>query len=232
MENDVRYALDSLHATDRMKRNAKAHIRKKTFDYGRNLTQLRQYQAHLAGCLAALALMVTCAGLWFTPLSTIGLDVNPSLELRVNLLDRAISLKGLNDDGREVAENLDVVGMTYEDAMTRILISDEMAPYLNQGKMISIAIVGGGTDAHAEEMLGKVVCRAYALADQETVYYCQADSATVRAAHEAGLSVAGYLAWQQLKAQNPNATPQDVLSMEVWEIRELTGFTELNPPCE
>lgn len=215
-----------------MKRQAKAHIRKKTFNYGRNLPQLRQHRARMARCLMAMALTFTGAALWFTPLSSIGLDINPSLELQVNALDRVILLKGVNADGRAVAQTLDVSGMPYDEAMTRILVSDGLAPYLKQGKLISITMVGGGTEAHAEKMLNKVVCRTYALADDDTVYYCQADAATVRAARKAGLPVARYLAWQQLKAQNPDVTMADVLSLDIGEIRELTGFTELENPCD
>lgn len=232
MENKLKDTLDTLHATEQLKRRAKARIRTKTFDYGRNLPQLRQHQRRLAGSLAALALMVTGTGLWFTPLSSIGLDINPSLELQVNALDRVIRLKGINEDGREVASHLNVAGMPYDEAMTRILISDELAPHLEQGKLISIAMVGGGSHAHAEQMLSKVVCRTYALADDETVYYCHADSATVRAARREGLSVARYLAWQQLKEQNPDATAEDALSLDIGIIRELTGFAELENPCD
>lgn len=231
MENKIKDTLDTLHAAEPLKRRAKARIRKKTFDYGHNLPQLRQYQRRLAGGLAALALMVAGTGLWFTPLSSIDLDINPSLELQVNALDRVIRLRGINEDGRVFASRQNVSGMPYDEAMTRILVSDEMAPYLAQGKMISIAMVGGGSRTHAEQMLSKVVCRTYALADDDTVYYCQADAATVRAARKEGLSVARYLAWQQLKLCNPDAVVEDVLSLDIGMIRELTGFTELENPC-
>lgn len=231
MENNIKAALDTIQTTQSMKRKAKAHIRRKTFDYGRNLPQLHQHHRRLVSSFAALALILSGAGLWFTPLSAIGLDINPSLELQVNALDRVICLKGINEDGRAVAEKLKLAGMPYDKAMTRILISDEMAPYLEQGKLISIAMVGGGSHAHAEQMLNKVVCRTYALADEDTVYYCQVDAATVRAAREAGLSVARYLAWQQLKQSHPEAAAEEVLALDTRVIRDLAGFTELENPC-
>ena len=64
------------------------------------------------------------------------------------------------------------------------------------------------------------------------VYCCQTDAATVRAAQEAGLSVARYLAWQQLKQLDPAASPEDALALEISEVRELAGFRNANFPCQ
>lgn len=96
----------------------------------------------------------------------------------------------------------------------------------------AIAMVGGGTEAHAEQMLGKMVCRAFVIAGDDMVYCCQTDAATVRAAQEAGLSVARYLAWQQLKQLDPAASPEDALALEISEVRELAGFRNANFPCQ
>lgn len=67
LENKTREALGPLHADQALKRKAIANIRGKTFDYGRNLYQLRRHRQRLAGSLAALALVIGGTGLWFTP---------------------------------------------------------------------------------------------------------------------------------------------------------------------
>ena len=66
----------------------------------------------------------------------------------------------------------------------------------------------------------------------DMVYCCQTDAATVRAAQEAGLSVAWYLAWQQLKQLDPAASPEDALALEISEVRALAGFRNANFPCQ
>ena len=129
-------------------------------------------------------LVLSGTGIWFLPATSIGLDINPSLDLTVNALDRVIALKGKNEDGLEVAKHLDVSGMPYDEAMQRILISEELSSYLENGSMISISVVGGGSDVHAEKILSKVVCRAYAIAEDENVFYCQTDKETLEAARE------------------------------------------------
>ena len=52
------------------------------------------------------------------------------------------------------------------------------------------------------------------------------------AAQEAGLSVARYLAWQQLKQLDPAASPEDALALKISEVRELAGFRNANFPCQ
>ena len=41
--------------------------------------------------------------LYFTPIAEISIDINPSIELRVNRFDQVISVDGLNGDGQALA---------------------------------------------------------------------------------------------------------------------------------
>ena len=231
MNEKIRNTFDSVQASERLKRAARTHIRRKTFDYGRQVFQYRQHRRRIATCLLSLVLILSGTGIWFLPATSIGLDINPSLELTVNSLDRVIALKGNNADGIEVAKNLDVSGMPYDEAMQRILISEELAPYLENGSMISISVIGGGSDVHAEEMLSKVVCRAYALAEDENVFYCQTDKETLSAARESGLCIPRYLAWQHLLEENPDVTAEVVSRMPKDEIRALAQLEIIENPC-
>lgn len=230
MERKIQEALDSVEASEYLKRKVKAHVRQKTLDYGRDVLRVRHRRQRMAGCLACLTLIVACLGIWNLPVTTIGLDVNPSVELQVNGLDRVIKMKGRNEDGTNLAEKFDVAGMAYDEAMQRILISDEMAPYLEDGSTFVITVSGSEND-HTQQMLNKVVCRAYALAEDENVFCIKADSATARAASRVGLSVARYQAWQQLLLEDPQLPPEAALELTVAQIRELIDCESLDNPC-
>ena len=231
MEDKLHTTFDSLHASEHLKRATQAHIRRKTFDYGRQIYQLRRHRSRMAACMLSLVLVLSGLGIWFLPATSIGLDINPSLDLTVNALDRVIALKGKNEDGLEVAKHLDVSGMPYDEAMQRILISEELSSYLENGSMISISVVGGGSDVHAEKILSKVVCRAYAIAEDENVFYCQTDKETLEAARESGLCIPRYLAWQHLLEKNPDVTAEEVSRMLKDEIRALAQLEIIENPC-
>lgn len=231
MDNQIKEAFDSIQAPERLKRTTKAALRKKTFDYGRNVLRLRQHRQRLAGMLASLVLVLTGSGLWFWPSASISVDINPSVELKVNALDRVIALEGRNSDGAAVVKDLDVVGMAYDDAMQRLLLSEGLEPYLTDGSQITITVAGGGTDAHAEQMLSRVLCRAYNIANKENVLYCQVDWETVKAAREVNLCIPRYLAWQNLLKTNPAITPEDVREIPKDRIRALAQTVIIEDPC-
>lgn len=230
MDNQLKTALDTIQTPERLKRKTKAALRKKTFDYGRNVLQRRRYRSRLAGVLLSAVLVFTTGGIWFFPTTSISVDINPSIELKVNTLDRVISLKGRNSDGIALAEGIDVSGMTYDDAMQRILLSSGLEPYLEKGSAITITVAGSDQD-HGEEMLSRVLCRAYNIANQETICYYQVDWDTVRAAREAALCIPRYLAWQQLKQTDPGITPEDVRQLPKEEIQSLAQMKILENPC-
>lgn len=231
MDNRMQETFDAIQTPERLKRKTKAVLRKKTFDYGRNSLQLRTRRRHLAAGLLSLALILTGAGIWFFPTTSIAVDINPSIELKVNALDRVISLKGRNSDGIAVAEEIDVSGMTYDDAMQRILLSRSLEPYLEQGNTITITVACGGSEAHGEEMLSKVLCRAYNIAEEENVRYYQVDWETVRAAQNAGLCIPRYLAWQHLLLEDPSITAEDVRELPKEKVHELARVKILENPC-
>ena len=230
MENKVHDAFDAIHASEQLKRRAKAQIRTATFDYGRDTFRRNQARYRLSGLLAALVLCITGTGLWYLPVTRIGLDINPSLEIRVNLLDRVIALEGLNTDGKALAQAMAVDGMPCADAIQRIMISEELEPYLENGSLISIT-VAGPDGQHRGEILSDVICRAYAVADDDQIFYSQTNAATARKAREAGLTVTRYQAWQALREHDPDLTPAEIQEMTMEQIRELLGFQKMENPC-
>lgn len=231
MDNRIKETFDIIQTPERLKRMTNANLRRKTFDYGRNILQLRQHRTRIAGCLASLVLVLGSTGLWFLPAASISMDVNPSIELKVNALDKVISLEGRNSDGIELVKDINVTGMYYDDAMQRILLSNGMEPYLADGSQITITVAGGGSDTHAQQILSRVLCRAYNIADRDNVLYCQVDWETVKAAREVNLCIPRYLAWQNLLKNDPTITAEDVRQIPKESIRVLAQTVIIEDPC-
>ena len=231
MSDRIRETFDAIHASERLKRSTRAHIRQKTFDYGRNRPQMNTHRRRWAAAMLMLVLTLSGAGIWFTPSASIAVDINPSVELTVNALDRVISLEGKNADGIQLVQELNVTGMPYDDAMQRILLSNGLKPYLDDHSTIAITVTGGSNEAHTEQMLSRVLCRAYNIAEEKDVLYCQVDWETRRAAQAVKLCIPRYLAWQHLLETDPTITPEDVRQIPKEDIRALAQTKILENPC-
>ncbi|MBR2894057.1 MAG: hypothetical protein IKC03_00170, partial [Oscillospiraceae bacterium] len=146
------------------------------------------------------------------------------------LLGRVISVNGLNEDGRKLAEDTDVDGMPYVEAMQRILVCDSLDPYLKNNSTISITVSGRDLETTAQ-MLEKVVCCAYSVAEEDCVFYGQARPEDVRQARALGLSVARYQALLLLRQKNNAITVDDIHELSTQEIWTLLHFKKLENPC-
>ena len=230
-EREIKKAFDEVRASELTKKRAEIYVRKMTMDYGRDRAAQKRRKSRIAACIAALLLSVSALSAWFVPATVISMDVNPSLAMKVNVFDRVVSLDGLNDDGEALASGLNLRAETYVRAMRRLLLSDGMAPYLSNGSMFSITVVGSGS-GHTTEMLANVACCALSVAEKENVYYCTVDADTARAAKSAGLSAARYQALLLLKEIDPAYTAEQVREMSMREIRDLLSDRQMENPCE
>ena len=177
--------------------------------------------AWAAACLLLLAGLGGAA--FFTPVSAISMDVNPSLELTVNRFDRVIKVEGYNEEGREMAKSANLLFADYTHALNTLLSSVQMQGYLEKGESLSI-FVACDDEQRSTEMLAQVE----ACTGRGRNIHCRAGGwDECAAAHEVGLSHGKYLAFLELQSLDPSVTPEDVQGLTMREIRgriaELSG---------
>lgn len=106
-----------------------------------------------AACLVIL--LGLGGGLFFTPVSAIGIEINPSLKLSINRFDLVIGVEGLNKDGKRIAENTQLIFTEYSQAIDKLITDSQMQAYLQQGKEMDI-YVECSDEQRSTEMLAKV----------------------------------------------------------------------------
>ena len=97
LEKKVRDAFGCVKASEGLKESTKSFLR----EAGRNRQAHRGAVLRLATVCAALAVFLGIGGFAFlgTPVAYVSIDVNPSLELELNRLDRVIAVRALSDPG-------------------------------------------------------------------------------------------------------------------------------------
>ena len=171
------------------------------------------------GTLCAMLVLFLGIGGMYTmlhvPVSYVSIDVNPSIELSLNRLDRVICATAYNTDGASILEHIDLDGKYYTDAIDLLMDSPAMAAYLVENAMPTFTI---GADSHrTEQMLLQGVQDTHGCSGHGGSSYT-ADIHTLEEAHAYGLSFGKYAAYQVLAQYDANITAQDCQHMSMGEI--------------
>jgi len=84
---------------------------------------------------AGLCLALLCGGVagYYHPAARIGIQVNPSIELTTNLLDRVLEAKALNADGEAILSTLELKNVDLDTAVSAIIGSIVQHDYFVDG---------------------------------------------------------------------------------------------------
>lgn len=220
-EEQFREAFSQIHAEDGLKVKTKTLLarqinKKKTraFLIFRTTSVLKTTAA-----AACLLIAVTAGGAWLylTPSAYISIDINPSLELGVNRFDRIVSIEAFNSDGQELAEQLDIRYMDYNEALEELLSEQTVEAYLEDGAVMAVTVAGSDEEKTDQILKNVETCTA----GHSNISCHSGDMAEIHEAHSEGLSFGKYRAYLKLKSLDPSVTPDDIRDLSMKEIRDL-----------
>lgn len=170
----------------------------------------------LAACLVFMALCFGGARLYFDETAYVGIDINPSLELRLNRFDIVVSTAAFNEEGQALIDAVPLVGKRYETAVADLTSNASFAPYLNEEAYMEINVVTNN-DRQAEELqVQSNACLVSLPCNGESA---RIDEGTHAAAAASGMGVGRYQAAQQLIALDPSMTLEECAGMSMRELR-------------
>ena len=104
---------------------------------------------------AAATILMTGIGVYAytTPYSYVSLDVNPSIEYKVNRFDRVIEASDVNDDGANILINIDVENKTIDDAIKDTITEINEQGYFKEGETGGVVIATSSDDSEKTEEL-------------------------------------------------------------------------------
>lgn len=231
MKDKIRTAFDTVQAEEILKEKTLAFIQENTqasiaadSKKGSAALHKKRTAMRLIPAMACL-LMILGGGSWlyFTPVASISMDINPSIEMEINRFDRVLSAEGFNNDGRELAYAVDIKHMKYTDAVDAITSSATVSSLMADGEIMAVTIVddkqkrGEKIRTEIEDCVNKHEC----IRTGENAYCYYADSEEVAKAHDCGLSYGKYRALQELQETDPDITADDVQNMTMKEMHQM-----------
>ena len=141
MNERIRKAFDAVHAEEELKESTRRSVMRK-------LERRRRPWLSMPRIVTALTVLILMIGLggyfsYFTEASVISVDIDPSIELSINIYGRIISATGINDDGEALLADVRVDHMDYADAITDLLNSEAVQALLEDGEQPEITVVCG-----------------------------------------------------------------------------------------
>lgn len=222
--NRIHDAFDSVTASEELKSRTKVYLQAARQQEGKRSvrSRARTLPFRLAcGALGVMmALLLGIGGYTFLliPVSYVSIDVNPSIELTLNRLDRVISAEAYNEDGRDILDAVAVGGLYYTEAIERMVESEAMQPYLSENAGLTFTVAADS--GQREDTLLSGIANTSGCRDHGGVGY-GADISMVQDAHESGLSLGKYAAYLILSHYDSSVTAQDCHNMTMSEIHGL-----------
>lgn len=221
LDNRLRSAFDSVHAEEALKTSAGTYVRKAAEKRCRPTLLRRLQPAAAMACMLLVFFGGYFSRMYLEPVSVISIDINPSIELGINTFDRVVSVEAFNEDGRELADQLQLRFLNYQEAVNRIVSSDKVTTLLNQEEKLVIAVVG--EDETRSEKLCSSLEGFTESGDGSHCYSVRPEE--VEPAHSCGMSYGKYLAYQEALQQDETLTAEDVQDMTMKEIQDVTEET-------
>lgn len=100
----------------------------------------RRFAAVAAVLVVALAFAGGGYHVYAKPVSYITMNVNPSVELGINRWDKVVECTGLNDDGSELLNRVDVKGLNYKNAMEELIGDEQIQSCINKGDEFAFSV--------------------------------------------------------------------------------------------
>lgn len=222
MDKRIGQAFAQIHATDQMRRSAAACFSQ--------CNQKKKYRSKAVRRLAIVCGLFLCLGIgnWYVftaPVSYISVDINPSIELTLNQLDRVTAAEGKNADGRMLLTDLDLTGKNYLEAVERLVESDGLQAYLAHDAALMVTVASPRADELLLGLENSVVATQYGGTCRRT------NLEDVSAAHACGLSLGKYEMYLRLAQYDQSITPEACHNMTMRQMRDLLSQYESIEAC-
>lgn len=222
--NRIKEAFSEIKAEDELKKATSEFIANQRSQVRRPQRNIIQYFL-AAAAVIILTLAIGIYEMWFVPVTIVSIDVNPSMEIQVNRLDRILSANAYNDDGTKILNSLSIDGKKYEDAINTVLQDSEFIQYLSSDSLLTFTVASKDEDEVISQINGclnstgqKGVC-------------VTSSSEAANEAHHLGLSLGKYQAYLEISEYYPSITAEECKDMTMKELNELKKQVSQEENC-
>ncbi len=161
---------------------------------------------------AAAVLIFFIGGIYYTPVSYISIDINPSIELSINAFDKIVDVSATNQDGENIINSLDLKNLNYIEALETLNNDESFIDFTDS--YTEVTIISDNSD----EMINNITNCGF---HNENMAFNSANVEMKNKALESGISFGKYYAYIELLEINPNIDIEEIKNLSMKEIRDI-----------
>lgn len=236
MEDDLKAAFDKIHAEQSLKKETKQFIYNKVYNkvenenchtkYGKKYYRKYRGSCHtskktgrvIAAVVCCMIVVLGMSGYYTynTPAAVISFDINPSIELEVNMFDKIINVTSYNSDGQSIIDGMNLKNKNYIAAIKEILKNETIISFLQSDNNVEILVAG--KDETKSDTMRTCLLEEINI-DEENIHCGNWENSQM--AHSQGLSCGKYQVYLQLHDLNPSITIEDIKNRSMRELRQM-----------
>lgn len=175
--------------------------------------------AAIAACLALVACLIGGVADFLRPVAYVGIDVNPSVELTLNRFDIVVGTHALNDDGQQALDEASCMWRPFDDAARDL--DGTMRVIAGKDAVVEVSI-----DCDNESRYAALAAQSNNCFGCNGEAHCDRTNVEERqAAHNLGMGIAKYRAYQELQEAGVDISAEECASMSMRELRDLLAKT-------
>ena len=173
------------------------------------------FESTVSGMRASASKILNSFGVTY-----VGIDVNPSIELALNRFNIVVETHALNDDGQRALDEVPCMWRPFDDAARDL--DGAMRAIAGEGAVVEVSI-----DCDNESRYAALAAQSNNCFGCNGEAHCNRTSAEERqAAHDSGMGVAKYRAYQELQEAGVDISAEKCASMSMRDLLAKSGVDE------
>lgn len=237
MESFNRY-LDKIKAEEYLTDNTKLFLREKLTESESKNQKYRALSKHrfflfdtkkrtaFSGAIVAVIILISGYLIYQRPVAYVSMDINPSIEMELNLIDRVVGINIFNEDSVKMMEGESVLNLKSQKAIEVIIVKACELGYVNNDGSSVVSIMAITDNEKRSVKLNNQLSNSIQISLKKRNAFATSFSGTsgIEArihAEKMGVSVGKYKLIKALENIDPSIKAEDYKNMKISEILDI-----------
>lgn len=213
--NELRDSLSRINATEEIKSDTIKYLldERNKREAKRKSPNIR-YICVICAVSVCMMFIIGIGGysIYQMPVCYISIDVNPSIELKINRWNQVIDVKAYNDDAQNLITDINLKNMQYIKAINKLLNNEQYRAYLQNNQTLVFTVISDNFKKIFTEIES---CEGY---KKYNAYTQVSDSVCMNEAHQHEMSFGKYTTYLELSQYDESITIEDCHKMTMGEL--------------